>query len=858
MNRPSARLLAVLVPFLFLHTPAHAQAQFTARLSGAQEVPAVATAAQGTALVTLTSVGVQFFVTVEGLSGPITACHLHNAAAGVNGGVVRTLTGNLRGSTAMGEWTASDAEPLTPALIDELLKGNLYLNFHTAANPGGEIRGQVVPSAGVHFTAAINGNQENPPVAGGATGTGSFTLTEEALIYKITVNGLTGPITAAHLHTGAIGANGPVTITLTPSFAGTTATGTVVLTPTQRHDLIAGGLYVNIHTGANPGGEIRGQVQLAGGFGFSANLNSTSEVPINASTATATASATLTPSGLLMNLTATGLTGAITVAHIHNAAPGVNGGVVRTLTPDFVTATTALSLWRFNDTEPLTPALVSQLVKGNLYFNLHTAANPGGEIRGQLTLNQPAGAPGATFSATLTGTQEEPAVATAGLGTATFRLSPAGLAFNVTVDGLSGGITAAHFHNGAIGVNGLVKRTITADFAGGKTASGVWAPGDAEPLTPALITALMSGAMYLNVHTAANPGGEIRGQVLLASGAELEARLTAKQEIPTNASTALGTATLTLTREGLAFAVTVDGLSGAITAAHFHIAAPGLNGGVVRTITEFSGNTAIGVWKPGDAAPLTPALVTELLKGNLYFNIHTAANPGGEIRGQVRLSGGDGRGAVLLAGNEVLPVSAPGIGTASMTLTDQGVVFRTSANDLTGAITAAHFHSAAFGVNGPVVRPITADFAALTADGVWAPTDASPLTTTLIGELVESNIYLNLHTAANPGGEIRGQSGARTVASVEGPIASGVLQLANTPNPVRDRTSFSFYLPREADVTLKLFDVTGRTIATVLHGSRGAGWHYASFASNRLSAGVYLYRLNAGALSQTRKMLVIH
>src|SRR5207249_9318989 len=96
------------------------QAQFTARLSGPQGVPGVVTSAAGTACLTLTSAGVQFFVTVEGLSGPITAIHIHNAAAGVNGPVVRTLTGNLWGNTAEGLWGPTAAEPRTVSLVDEL------------------------------------------------------------------------------------------------------------------------------------------------------------------------------------------------------------------------------------------------------------------------------------------------------------------------------------------------------------------------------------------------------------------------------------------------------------------------------------------------------------------------------------------------------------------------------------------------------------------------------------------------------------------------------------------------------------------------------------------------------------------
>jgi hypothetical protein len=185
-------------------------------------------------------------------------------------------------------------------------------------------------------------------------------------------------------------------------------------------------------------------------------------------------------------------------------------------------------------------------------------------------------------------------------------------------------------------------------------------------------------------------------------------------------------------------------------------------------------------------------------------------------------------------------------------------VFRVSANELTSALTAAHFHNEAAGVNGPVVRAITPEFTALTGDGVWKPADASPLTTTLIGELELDRIYMNLHTTNNPAGEIRGQSETRAVTSVPLPDGSGRLRLANSPNPVHGRTSFTFFLPSEADVTLKLFDLAGREMATVVRGSWGEGWHTATFGTNQLRPGLYLYRLRAGSLSQTRKMLVIH
>ncbi len=92
-------------------------------------------------------------------------------------------------------------------------------------------------------------------------GAGTFTLdpATKGLTYTVTFEGLTGPATVAHIHGPAEpGANaGPVA-----PLAGTTSplTGTATLTDAQIAELNAGKYYVNIHTGANRGGEIRGQI----------------------------------------------------------------------------------------------------------------------------------------------------------------------------------------------------------------------------------------------------------------------------------------------------------------------------------------------------------------------------------------------------------------------------------------------------------------------------------------------------------------------------------------------------------------------------------------------------------------------
>lgn len=117
--------------------------------------------------------------------------------------------------------------------------------------------------------------------------------------------------------------------------------------------------------------------------------------------------------------------------------------------------------------------------------------------------------------------------------------------------------------------------------------------------------------------------------------------LMGSSEVPPVTTDATGTATVTLSaaRDMVTVSATVSGLSGEATMAHFHRGATGVSGPVVKDITV-SGNTLTATWRTSDATqPLTAELLQALLNGELYINVHTAANPNGEIRGQVMLSG---------------------------------------------------------------------------------------------------------------------------------------------------------------------------------------------------------------------------
>ncbi len=864
MNQKFRILMAVLI--LGIPAVLSGQSHFTARFSAAQETHAVANdTATGTAVCILTVEGLYFYLSVHGLSGPIAAAHFHNGARGVSGPVVRTITGEFTGATASGVWRAGDPEPLTDELIAALFAGDLYLNVHTAANPAGEIRAQVVPSAGTVFQATLSEDQENHDVtAPDPIATAILALTGEGLWYKITADDLTGPLAAAHFHNAPAGVDGPVVKTISGDFEGNTASGVwrstddEPLTPELIRELFAGNLYLNIHTGTNPAGEIRGQVNLFGGWGFSAALDTAQENHPVTNTARGTAALTLTDAGLAYKLTVEGLSGPIAAAHFHNAAAGVDGPVVKTISGDFE-GNTAVGLWTPNDAEPLTIELIQELLAGNLYLNVHTAANPAGEVRGQVLPD-----PGASFTARLTPEQERNNIISEGRGTAYCSFTDAGLVFRLSVDGLSGPVSAAHFHNGAMGKNGPVVRSITGEFTG-NTATGIWTASDAEPLTGELIRELFAGNLYFNVHTAANPGGEIRGQVLLSAGTPLAAGLTTAQE--THAITqegGSGTAAVNLTRAGVAYSLTITNLSGEVNAAHFHNGAVGTNGGVVRTITDdFNDNFAYGIWRSSDTEPLTDALIVALASGNLYLNVHTDANPAGEIRGQLDVSEGMGLAARLDAAQETHPVTSAAMGTAALTLSDAGLIFDMTAEGLSGPLAAAHFHNAPANTDGPVVRTITGDLQNNTAGGVWRRSDTEPLTLELTNELLAGNIYLNVHTAANPAGEIRGQLFVRDVITgVEprngnGEIPQQFSLQQNYPNPFNPSTVIEFSLSRSVHAVLTIYNTVGQVVATLVNAALPAGHYEVTFDARQLASGLYFYQLKAGDFVQTRKMLLV-
>ena len=130
-------LLSSLALGLALSTGVLAQ-EVKVNLSGAEENPPVTTSAKGVAVVKVNpDMTVSVTVTTSGVEA--TASHIHMAAKGANGGVIVPFT--KQGDA----WVSAPGAKFTPEQFAAFKAGNTYVNVHSKANPGGEIRGQIVP-----------------------------------------------------------------------------------------------------------------------------------------------------------------------------------------------------------------------------------------------------------------------------------------------------------------------------------------------------------------------------------------------------------------------------------------------------------------------------------------------------------------------------------------------------------------------------------------------------------------------------------------------------------------------------------------------------------------------------------------
>lgn len=485
----------------------------------------------------------------------------------------------------------------------------------------------------IPLSAYLSGAAERPtPVTTTATGFGLFSLEGNSLSFNLNYSGLSAPATAAHIHGRATAAQAAgVVISLIP-YAGSplaaqgTFTGVIVLTDDQKAMILSGLSYVNVHTSNNPGGEIRGQIIPVL---MQAGLNGANERP-NPIVTDGTGIGTLALVGnqLTFNIGYRNLSGPPTAAHFHGPADASQAaGVIISLVPFNESAFGSNGY--ISGTVTLSSDQLAEMVDGLTYVNVHTALNPGGEIRGQV-VPQVIGVP---LSVSLSGAAEQPnPITTSGVGFGLFSLEGDQLKVNLVYSNLSAVATDIQIYAPA---TSLQSTSAVVDL--GPLVIGGFGPRGAlagsVPLTPGQRELILGGMSYLNIKTTANPDGEIRGQlapVLMVSA------LSGPNEAPSIATPGFGAGTLVLVGDQLTLDVTYQMLTSIATASHIHgpasLFAPA---GVLVSLGALNG----GAWGTNGSLAGTVTLnatnLATVIDGRTYINVHTPVNPGGEIRGQI-------------------------------------------------------------------------------------------------------------------------------------------------------------------------------------------------------------------------------
>jgi hypothetical protein len=247
---------------------------------------------------------------------------------------------------------------------------------------------------------------------------------------------------------------------------------------------------------------------------FRATINAAQETTPSTSEATGSAVLLYDVGANRFDLTVTinNLANPVTASHLHEGAAGAAGGVVTGLGDETVyTRDGSTVTATFRDvTHGGSPAT---LLRNGVYFNLHTASYPGGEVRGQL-LAQPV-----RLTAILDGKQEGAANTSEAYGAALITYNPGTnmIVTRLNVFNFTNTLTNSHYHAAAPGASGPVVHGLggAAAYWQSGSFSGAIFPEDEYEGDPVV---LLSGGAYLNVHSNIYPAGEIRGQVRVAEG----------------------------------------------------------------------------------------------------------------------------------------------------------------------------------------------------------------------------------------------------------------------------------------------------------------------------------------------------
>ncbi len=472
------------------------------------------------------------------------------------------------------------------------------------------------PSQPTYFPFLLDESEEALCAGTGSTakGYGFAILSPDSTNLSLYVAHDVSAPTAAHIHKAAICTDGapvfPFASPVSPISQG------FAVTPADVSDLYAGLLYVNVHSGTFPGGEIRGQI-IPEPIRFLFELDEAQEVPATASLASGCAEVELSADGTELSVHIEHDVRNVVGGHIHMAPPGMDGGIVF---PFADPLSPVDEVWAIDTTS------VKNLLNGQLYANIHSMLHSGGEIRGQVVRDS------LIWVALLDGRQANGGAGTgsAFLGFGIFKLSADQKTLEIHVEHNLLSPISGHIHYGRPNIEGGVV------FPFSSSVSPIIETWDISSVAD--VDSLLAGALYVNIHSAAFPSGEIRGQIL-DQAIQFSSVLDESQEqlCVGTGSSAKGSALITLKPCGQQ--MTVDATHNVVSpvGSHIHMAPACVDGPIVFPLTSAT-SPMKGIWY------LSGGDVLDFFQHELYLNVHSTPFPAGEIRAQLETCCLGGRG----------------------------------------------------------------------------------------------------------------------------------------------------------------------------------------------------------------------
>ncbi|MDH3650906.1 MAG: CHRD domain-containing protein, partial [Saprospiraceae bacterium] len=634
----------------------------------------------------------------------------------------------------------------------------------------------MTPGTAQDFDAVLSGNHQPLPVLSLASGTINATLNGDTLSVSGEVGNISSGIDTTvsggvHIHNGLAGRNGGVELVLQPVLSEgldgamfEVASNTFILDEEQLTAIQCRGLYVNVHSVDYRNGEVRGQLLPAAEEVYSTNLFGSNVVPSIMSEATGALMLEVNGNELVVSGSINNLSTPLTAIHIHNGAAGMNGGVAQGLTATLSDDSLSAEIRGEDNIYQLTNDQIADLRSQKWYVNAHSQRFGSGEIRGQVT-------PLATakFRTHLSGSNEAPPITSYAHGKLVYGLTDGNLTVSGSFAGLESDLAVnilggMHIHLGMTGRNGSVAFPLTVDV-GDDSRSGYLDPAkNMFAVSGDTLSALMGRALYINVHSLGNSGGEIRGQILPESQYFLNGTFTGSQMVTPVQSTGSGACVVEILGTQLTFSGTFENLSSPLlisfdNGAHIHFAPVGARGPhLINLVATPDDDIASARFRAADNRFTVSQTLKDSLKARIgYISIHSENVMPGELRGQLMHEACAYFYAPLSGAEQTPAVLTNGEGAAMLEYNGNTAIVVGSFKDLSSPVTASHVHGSIVGRNGPVVIPLDLTVSDSLTSGVWTVADnITDVSGSTMDTVRQRMTYVNVHSTTNGGGELRG------------------------------------------------------------------------------------------------------